>query len=314
MTDFEWLVKQLKIISNFGSNLKDIGPTTDYGNYTALKLIAIHYYSEVFSHVARSPNRTIQGFDGAVYIDLFGGTGLVKLIDTGDYVAGSATCALQNKYGFDYSVCVEIEKERAEALEKRLSKIMNKKDFRVINGDCNNCIQDVINLIQDRFDNPIVLTVVDPEGMEIKFSTLKSLSDEFTSCDFMVNVTSSGISRVAGQIKSGLTTSIKTLAEYLNEDAKDILENLAKGITPQGMYQNVVSNILGKQIGSTIPIHDKGNNIAYYILGYTRTTSGGSAYGKSLLTLKERLEGLDRTDVKKALDQIYGRTSTLDNF
>ena len=169
MSDFEWLTKQLKVISEFGSRVKDRGLTTDYGNYTALKLIAVHYTAEVFSGVARHPNQKAKGFDGAVYVDLFAGTGLVNLTDTKDYVGGSPPCAILNKNGFDYVVCVEIDKKKCADLEKRLSRIMDKNNFEVINDNCNNCIQNVIASIKKRFDRPILLTFVDPQGMEIKF-------------------------------------------------------------------------------------------------------------------------------------------------
>lgn len=312
--NFDWLKKHLEIISNFATKIKDDRPTTDYGNYTALKLIAVHYTAEVFSNVARHANQRAKGFDGAVYVDLFAGTGLVKLTDTGDYVAGSGACALLNKHGFDYSVHVEIEKEKCTYLENRLAKIVNRNQFEIINGDSNQSIQKVIDIINKKYERPIVLVFVDPEGMEVKFSTLKALSDAFKTCDFLINVNALGVSRVAGKVEKGIDNVKKSLEDYLSEDANVILKELAEGGTPQDKYAEQVTQILGRQMGNTIPIHDSGKKIVYYLLGYTRLTSGGSGYIEAFSKLKERLEWADRNDVKNALDQMYKRTNSLEEF
>lgn len=313
--NFDWLVKHLEIISEFGSLVNDGNPTTDYGNYTALKSIAVHYTAEVFSRVATHQNQKERGFDGAVYVDLFAGTGLVKVIDTNDYIGGSPVCAILNKFGFDYSVCVDINEKTCNYLENRLSMIAEQESFKVINGDSNKCINEVIASIKQKFKRPIVLVFVDPQGMEIKFSTLKALSDAFFSCDFLINVNAKGVSRVAGKIQKGIDNVKQSLEEYLEEDATTFLKEISEGKTPQGKYASQVINLLGKKMGDTIAISDTKDNIAYYLLGYTRLTSGGSGYIEPFIKLKSRLEWADRNDVRKALDQIYKRgPDRLDKF
>lgn len=314
-SDFDWLVKHLRIISEFGKKVKDSNPTTNYGNYTALKLIAVHYTAEVFSKVARHPNRKNEGFDGAVYVDLFAGTGLVKLTDTDDYVGGSPSCAVLNQHGFDYCVCVEEDRDKCSYLNHRMSRILPKDAFEIFNGDTNKVINQVIADIKKKFDNPIVLAFVDPEGMEIKFKTLKALSDAFHSCDFLINVNALGVVRVAGKIEKGIDNVTQSLQEYLEEDAKTFLGELAEGQTPQGKYAKQVMEILGRQMGNTIKIRDSGDKTAYYLLGYTRLTSGGSGYIGAFSKLKQRLEWADRDQVRHALDQIYKRgPDKLDQF
>lgn len=310
----EWLKNYLNKITDIGKTVMDDGPVNDYFAYSALKLISIYYYSDPFLKVAKNDDRLKQGYDGAVYIELFGGAGLVKLNDTGDVVAGSALCAISDKTkNFDYVICVEKDPERKQALENRLAKIIRREKFDVIQGDCNKCIKDVISLIKTKFKNPIVLTFVDPEGMEIKWSTLQTLSDAFNSQDFMINVSSSGATRVKGKLEKGDLSPMKTWEEYWgNEDAKDILLELAKGSRVEQEYQEKISRVLGKPMGATIAIRDNGNIIAYYILGYTRETIGGSGYARVFTALKERLEKEDRRSVKRFLDVIHKRTSTLD--
>ena len=84
MTDYDWMKKQLNYITELGKKLEQNGETNVYGAYTALKLISVSYYATIFAGVARHQNRINDGFDGAVYVDLFAGAGLVKIRDTGD--------------------------------------------------------------------------------------------------------------------------------------------------------------------------------------------------------------------------------------
>ena len=199
--DFDWLMGKLRTISRFGHEIKDNGITTDYNYHTALKLITLHYVSDVFTRVAGNEKRGEEGFDGAVYVDLFAGTGLVRVRRYGDIVAGSAICAVKSQKLFTYSIFVEKDKQRHDVLSSRIERVLPKDKFRVIRGDSNEVIEDVIKMIEKQFNNPIVLVFVDPEGMEIKFKTLETLSNKFRSCDFLVNVNAQGVQRVAGQTK-----------------------------------------------------------------------------------------------------------------
>ena len=313
-SDFDWLVEKLKIISDLGQKVKDDEITTDYGYHTALKIITLHYVSDVFTNVARDAKREIQGFDGAVYVDLFAGTGLVKVGKTKDIVAGSALCAVKSGKGFTCSVMVEKDERRYSVLKNRMAKILHKSEFHIINGDANEVIEDVIDIIGRRFSKPIVLVFADPEGMEIKFKTLKAISDKFQNCDFVINVNAQGALRVAGQTKHGIPNRVHTLEEYLEDDAQTILRELAEGKPMEKKYAEQVQNILGKQVGEVIRIRGDGGKTAYYLLCYTRMTRGGSRYSKAYPTLKRRIEQFDGDRVRKALDQAHGRSTKIDDF
>ena len=319
MNDFDWLKKQLGIIWDFGQTIADNGSTagydstTGYSNYTALKLIVVHYTADVFARVARHADRRKEGFDGAVYVDLFAGTGLVTLKNTGDVVAGSAPCAIMNKFGFDYSVMVEKDVEKCRHLEKRISKIPNIGDFDVIKGDCNEVIEDVLDKISAKFDNPIILAFVDPEGMEIKFETLMALNDRFPNCDFLINFNTSGITRVVG-IAQGYKHNVTQIMKSLfHEDPATLLSDLTER-TPLEKFADQVQGILDKKNGDIIPIHADGNRIIYHLLCYTRQTRGGSKYIAAFSTLKERIEKFDKDLVIKALEQMHGKARSLDEF
>ena len=313
-SDLEWLTEHITKISELGQKIEDSNPTTDYDSHTALKLIALRYVSDVFTKVARHKNRKIEGFDGAVYVDLFAGTGLVKLKDTGYIVAGSAPCAVASSGGFNHSILVEKDRDKCRYLKERMLKIIQKDDFEVINGDSNKIIQDIINKIK-KYDNPIILVFVDPEGMEIKFETLKALSKNFQSCDFLINVNEQGVLRVAGKAKAGIDNIIQSLEEYFNKNEQTVQRELAEGKTPQKQYADQVQRQLDKPIGTNIKIRSSSGKVAYHLLSYTRRTRGGSGYNVNPLNeLKQRIERFKEIDVKSVLSQIHGKHTSLDDF
>ena len=309
-SEFEWLKEKLEAITKISR--KDGGITNKYDYHTALKLITVHYMSDVFTRVAGNRNREVEGFDGAVYVDLFAGAGLVRVGGTDDVVAGSALCATEVGKGFDFGVMIERDRERCDCLRKRTSKI--KTESLVINGDSNEVIPYVLDAIADRFKRPIVLVFVDPQGMEIKFDTLKAISDRFENCDFLINVNAQGASRVVGQTRQSMPSRAQALKGYLNEDPETVLRELAEGKPVEVKYAEQVKKILGKPVGGSIKIRGDGNRVVYYLLYYTRITRGGSGYSNAFLKLKEKIERLDGSLVRKALDQMYGRAAKLEDF
>lgn len=311
----EWLYEKLENLTELSRQLSDDEITTEYHEYTALKLIAIRYYAKVFSDIVNSP-RQRTWYDGAVYVDLFAGTGLVKLKGSkhDDFLPGSPLCAGLIENGFAYIVCVEKDKEKYNALQTRLSKILPREKFGVIHGDCNTEITKVIDMIKQRFDKPILLTFVDPEGLDVKFSTIKELGDSFRNCDFLMNVNAQGVRRVSAKYQKGVTNVKKSLENYLDSDVNDILRELAEGKMPQEQVADLIRGSLGKPMGSTIKIRDEGERIAYYLLGYTRETKGGSQYSDVFDTLRRRLEWADRTQVRRQIERIHQRQSGLEDF
>ena len=55
----EWLNEQLKDLTELSRNISDDEITTEYHEYTALKLIAIHYYAKIFSSIINSETKDV---------------------------------------------------------------------------------------------------------------------------------------------------------------------------------------------------------------------------------------------------------------
>ena len=310
-TNNEWLSEKLSSLLGWAKELPEDGPVTKYRYFTALKLIAVSFYSSVFVRVVKG--QTEQPKVGAVYVDLLAGTGLVSIKDASSptYLAGSPICAAFAEKEFDYIVCVESDRDKCDALERRLAKVRT-AEFDIIRGDCNDKIDEVISKIKSKYTNPIVLVFVDPEAFEVKFKTLMCLGEAFEKCDFMIHVNSGAVKREEGKvIKESHNASPRVLEEYYDTPALDIFENLAT-MSPEQQYVNFVKEKMGKQIGNTIKIRNTKHHTAYHILCYTRKTQGGSGYADSIETLKRRLEVWNADSVRRQIEILNNKQKTLD--
>ena len=169
-------------------------------------------------------------------------------------------------------------------------------------------------MINTKYKNPILLTFVDPEGLEIKFSTLKKISEGFSMCDFIVNVNSDGVKRVQGRYEGGDDRVKGKLTEYYDKDIQQILYDLEQGKNPERQYEEAIKKSLGRKVGSVIEIHGSRKKIAYYLLAYTRETRGGSQYAKIFKTLEDHLKHTDGKKVMRTLETIFNRQSRIGDF
>ena len=251
-----------------------------------MKLVAMQYYAETFAKVVRKQveNKTA---DGAVFLDLFAGTGLVRLKGSphGDLLPGSPCCAGLIPDGFDYLVGIEKSPSKHAALKGRLAGIMDEEKFDVLRGDCNAVVDDAISLIQKRFKKPIVLVFADPEGLHIKASTLQRIGKAFERCDFIINVNAEGMSRVAAKYKKGIHNVKRSLEEFMDSGIEELIAALENEPPQEVYHKKIMEDTLGKPVGSTIKIMESRGSVAYYLLGYTRLTVGGQGYAKALRVL-----------------------------
>jgi len=74
---------------------------------------------------------------------------------------------------FSRIVACELDAKNAEACKERLSRSPAANDFAVIQGDCNEMIEEVCRQIPDR---ALTLAFIDPESLHAKFTTLTRLS------------------------------------------------------------------------------------------------------------------------------------------
>lgn len=310
-TGAEWLHGYLEELDGRARKMEPSGVDPDYGYHTALKVVAMGYYAKPFSEIAGA--QITQGqCDGSVLVDLFAGSGMIRIRDDESVSVPGSVCYAASVSRFDGIVCIEKEKERCAILSERLRGIVPDKRVKVIDGDCNKKIGDVVGWIDAHFKRPMVLVLVDPEGLEINGRTLKVLSDRFERCDFIINVSGHGPQRVAGAVKSDDDGDAKKLEEYyMNNDVQDVLRRLV-GDSADEAYRDMVVKSLGRTIGTSIPIKGEAGRLKYYLLGYTRKTQRGSRYAGILEGLRARLEGLDADIVRREFRKIRGGQASLE--
>lgn len=310
---WDWLKEYTATLVGLGERFKGTGPVLEYGAYTILKLISVRYYAGTFTKIATGKSAKTWNYDGAVYIDLFSGPGVVRIRETGDFVVGSPIAATLVDPRFDYSVFVENDAERCRVLEERVKSFLPNDKFKVFHGDCNEKIDKVIHEITSRFKKPIVLVFVDPEGMEVKWATMERLSSAFRSLDFMINLTV-GVGRVGAKIESGGEEYEHIFSDFFGEKAPLILLESGSAATVEQTYVTRVRNVLGRPIGENIPIFNRGNQKMYSILAYTRRSSTGSPWAKAFQTLREKIANFNGTKVRQILDIIKHRSTQLRDY
>ncbi|MCD4728549.1 MAG: three-Cys-motif partner protein TcmP [Pirellulales bacterium] len=120
---------------------------------------------------------------GLVYVDLFGGAGVCtpKGCPSSRF-PGSAIIAAHAPNPFTKIIVCEMDPSMADACRTRLDKTPAAGRCSVLEGDCNERIEDVVRLIPPR---TLTLAFVDPKGLDARFSTVTTLSQN-ARVDFVV--------------------------------------------------------------------------------------------------------------------------------
>ncbi len=297
----EWLRGHVSKLCKLGDEAARTQPEVhhNYGPHTVLKLAALNHALDVFSPIARSVVRNGQ-FDRSVYLDLFGGCGVTRIPELGDFVAGSPVLAANAKTPFDELLIVEKNKRYHEALEQRLSAVGAPK-MRALHGDVNSLAEQLASYISER--RSIVFACVDPEGMEIFWRTMEAVSRPSPATDFFVNLTC-GAERALAEATSG-GKSLKAVERMMGESLGEVLTNGAGKIAAQ--YVAKIKEVLGKQLGEASLIHDGSGTPRYRLLLYARETQSGSPWERGYADIHRRLSDLTVEDARGALNIVKGR-------
>lgn len=126
-----------------------------------------HYVGQYMTIFARGMSKS---WPRRVYVDLFAGPGMCVTRGTDDFFDGSPLIALQRP--FTDHIYVDLDPVATESLERRVSSWRNERAVHVIQGDCNDAIDRVIELIPK---NAIVFAFIDPTNWQIRFETVRKL-------------------------------------------------------------------------------------------------------------------------------------------
>lgn len=170
---------------------------SEVGQWAADKLDRLRKYLNAYTTIMKGESRWCRGFH---YIDAFAGPGQHVLrsrpssssthqrrfLETSAhaqkepehqaFLAGSPRVALELKYPFTYYVFVDKNAERATALENLKEEYKGRRKIVVRKADCNGyLINKVVNNSKIDWKCDRALVFLDPFGMQVPWSTLKSL-------------------------------------------------------------------------------------------------------------------------------------------
>jgi len=307
-TDYEKLSDQIRFMACENENniieylkknslgLSDID--NEYGAHTLLKLSYLNYYIGIFSRIAKS-RKDKGGFSKILFIDAFGGSGLVKIRNTNYAVLGSSLLAATNKC-FDKIISFEKDEERAGILLKRLELLCPGR-FEVVKGDVNINIEKIVR--EQVTSRTIVLFFIDPEGMEPEFSKLKTLMEKTEYVDILMNYTW-GVYRLQGRIK-------KQFRDNDIKKMKSFLPGYEFGQTPDESLLAMFEDEFGKPYGDTVPIKSKGNKTEYSMILRVRETSGGTKFLEPMKSFGSIIGSYDGEQSEAILRTVKGDQLTL---
>lgn len=110
------------------------------------------------------------------YIDLFAGCGKCRVRDSGEEIDGSALMSLNIRFPFTKYLFVDSNPEALDSLEKRIKSSGSLDRVKLLHGDCNERVEEIIKEIPQK--GSLCLAFIDPTGLQIKFATIKQLTEE----------------------------------------------------------------------------------------------------------------------------------------
>lgn len=299
-TPEEWLERQVRFLSEWGDEVARIDPDVHhtYGAHTGLKLAALNHAVGVFAPIA---SRVVELglYQDSMFLDLFAGCGVTRVPETGDYLAGSPVIALHARPQFNKILCIEKQPEYCQTLERRL-KGSTTVSVSVVTGDCNEVTKELESVIDRR---TIVFAAVDPEGMEILWSTMQRLSGATHAMDFFVNFTFGAERELAAARQAERASPM--IEGLMGERLESILLDDSGNLTSR--YEDQVRTVLGKLVGDSSLVKGATGQPLYHVLIYARRTKGGSPWGKGYADIHRRLETLTPDHVLGALNRIKKR-------
>ena len=143
------------------------------GPWSEDKLEMLRKYLHAYTAIMQGQRWCRNGYH---YIDAFAGTGKPRARDEERYIDGSPRVALTIQHPFHSYTFIEKTSWRVQRL-RELEDEFPDRDIRIREGDCNRIITTEITprIRYERFNRG--LTVLDPFGMDIEWSTIEQISE-----------------------------------------------------------------------------------------------------------------------------------------
>ncbi len=187
-------------MTQYLSSVEDGLPTRSSQEYAKLKLKTLETYLDITTTAMRNKN-----WAGMFYLDLQAGSGKNKIGK--EIILGSPLMALNLEYPFTHYRFNELDKKLSDALAKRVSHSLIEDKVKIFQKDLNEVVYEICDEI-DVFDkaarlkpdtwSSLNVAFIDPQGLEVKWSTVKRLA-KVHKMDLIINFSTSAIVRSAGR-------------------------------------------------------------------------------------------------------------------
>lgn len=171
-------------------------PIREFGKWTKDKLHYLERYVYMFETSMRQKN-----WCARCYIDLFSGKGKYRIENHKEINLGSPLIALTTKYPFTHYFFVDYFQENIDVLKTRSDVLQSiPKKFYV--GDANKKVDEIVSEIkliernrpQGTWSSSLNLAFLDPDGLELEWSTIVKLA-QIKKMDLIIHYSQSGLTR-----------------------------------------------------------------------------------------------------------------------
>jgi len=140
------------------------------GRWAEDKYFYVRKYLDMFSTAMKNEWK-----GNLYYVDLFAGCGKCRVRDSGEEIDGSALMSVNVRFPFKRYFFVDSNHEALDALKERIKGSDLFDRVSLIPGDCNEKIEEIVREIPQK--GCLCLAFVDPTGLQIKFETIKKLTE-----------------------------------------------------------------------------------------------------------------------------------------
>lgn len=280
-----------------------------WGFWTEVKLNALERYLPRFTSASRrAPSR--------LYLDLFaGGADNVRRDDEDRHFFGSTVRALDARPAFTHLRFFELGANANRLQDQLTAKYPEDTRFNVIEGDCNETLASCLSdLRSERLDFAPTFCFVDPDGLDVGWSTLQALAqfkhkDSRTKAEMLILLPHTSIPRLAGWdhamgVDGRLSAKVTML--FGSESWKAIDERRqSASLTAskaRGLYLLLFRHLLERRLGyrKTLTIemgNERGNPV--YVLVFATDHPAGDRIMSSVFEQARKQSAEYRAELRK---------------
>lgn len=112
------------------------------------------------------------------FVDILAGSGKNRLRKSDEILFGSPLLSLNTTPQFSHYIFNEFNSETFNSLKSRIDAFSTSSKIYLFNEDCNQIVDEVVNIINGFKGNSLNFAFVDPEGLEVKWGTIEKLAKQ----------------------------------------------------------------------------------------------------------------------------------------